>query len=177
MGSDKALLKIDGISLIDKSLEILKSICSEIIVSSNKHLPVKNVVRIIPDEIFDIGPMGGIYSCLKHSNTEKNFILSIDSPFVNSQLLQYLFDHSGENSVTVSEYCGKIHPLIGVYSKTFIETMEKEIALKHYKLLKAINETDHKIVTVSEKLSFFSKNLFMNINTPEDYRAAKKSLP
>lgn len=177
MGSDKALLKIDGISLIDKSIEIVQSICSEIIVSSNKHLPVKNEIKIIPDEITNIGPMGGIYTCLKYSKTEKNIILSIDSPFVNSQLLQYLFDRSGDYTVTVSKYSGKIHPLIGVYSKTFIETLENEILLKHYKLLKAINETDHKIVSISEKLSFFSENLFMNINTPEDFSEAKKGLP
>ncbi len=176
MGSNKALLEIGGIKLIDKSIEILESICSEIIVSSNKHLSVKNNIRIIPDEVTNIGPMGGIYTCLKYSKTEKNIILSIDSPFVNSQLLQYLIDRSDKYSVTVPEYCGKIHPLIGVYRKTFIEILEKEIALKHYKLLKAINKTDHKIISISEELGFFNKNLFMNINTPKDFSAAKKAL-
>ena len=176
MGSDKALLKIMGISLIDKTTEILETICSDIIISTNKNLKVSKDVRIIPDEISDIGPVGGIYTCLKQSKTEKNIILSIDSPFVNSQLLQYLFDQSDEYTVTIPEYSNKIHPLIGVYNKSFIETLENEIALKHYKLLKAIKKSDHKIVSISEKLNFFNKNLFININTQEDYTAAKKAL-
>lgn len=176
MGREKALLKLNDRSLFEIALSILSPICSEIIISTNKNIQSDKNFRIVPDEISNIGPMGGIYSCLKHSSAQKNYVISIDSPFINSSLLKYLFDQSGEHIVTIPEYNGKKHPLIGVYEKGFINILENEIASKYYKMLLAINKTSHKIVEITENLSFFNKNLFTNINTPQDYKNALKTL-
>jgi molybdenum cofactor guanylyltransferase len=66
MGTDKAMLQIDGKTLMERAIEICKPICHEILISSNNPKHENFGFTVIPDEIKNCGPMGGIYSCLKN---------------------------------------------------------------------------------------------------------------
>ena len=70
MGTDKALLQINEKTLLENAIEICKPVCKEILISSNNPEHEKFGYKIIPDEIKNCGPLGGIYTCLKNSNTE-----------------------------------------------------------------------------------------------------------
>jgi molybdenum cofactor guanylyltransferase len=65
MGTDKAMLQIDGKTLMERAIEICKPFCHEILISSNNPKHGNFGFAVISDEINNCGPMGGIYSCLK----------------------------------------------------------------------------------------------------------------
>ncbi|HSO89343.1 MAG TPA: molybdenum cofactor guanylyltransferase, partial [Draconibacterium sp.] len=79
MGTDKALLQIKGKTLLERAVEICNPVCNAILISSNNPEHEKYGYQIYPDEIKNCGPLGGIYSCLKKSDTDWNFILSVDA--------------------------------------------------------------------------------------------------
>src|SRR5690606_34471024 len=74
---------------------------------------------MIEDTFADKGPVGRIYTALKHSKTERNLILSCDIPKINAELLRGLTDQSeGKDAPVIFLSDGKNdYPLIGVYRK------------------------------------------------------------
>lgn len=179
MKTNKALLEIGNKPVIEIIAEKLKSIFNEVLISTNDskkynflNLPVVN------DVFIDKGPLGGIYSALKFSTTEKNFIISCDMPLINVALINYLINLNSDKAILLPKSEGRIHQLCGVYSKSVINTIEhvfnlseinKSIKRSVYELIEMVPT---KLIDV-EHLPFYDKNLFLNMNSPEDYEFIK----
>lgn len=165
MGTDKALLKYKGQTFIQILFYNLKNICSNIIISSNN--PKVSIIgtKTISDEIKEIGPMGGIYTCLKNSDSDFNFIVSVDTPFVSSKLLMYIFHKSENFDISVVSFKNKVHPLIGVYHKRILKLLSSEIQAGKYKIMEMIKKTKFQFIEIDGS---FEKEL-LNINKPKDY--------
>ena len=176
MGEDKALLKIGNSTFIESIYNTLKPICSELIISTNNPQVKIKGIESIPDEIENIGPMGGIYTCLKYSKSKKNIIISVDTPFINTELLQYLLERSKETKVTICKHYEKLHPLIGIYSVEFLKILEKDISEENYKTILAVKKSNHSIINITRDLPFYHPGLFLNINNPEDLKRADNLL-
>ncbi len=176
MGTDKALLKIQEKNLIEIVYDNLKELASEIIISTNNPDVTIPGTKTVADIYKNIGPAGGIYSALSVSNSQKNIIISVDTPFVTKTVFEYLLnpENSKANVCIVSEN-NSLHPLIGIYSKQFTEILQKEIQKGNYKIRDIIKKTSYEIIDVYEK-EFYDKHLFQNINTKEDYLSALKNL-
>lgn len=183
MGTHKALLNIDGKSLIQRMVEILNSIFSTVVISSNEPQLYKSLEKKIIKDIYPgRGPLSGIHSALSYSSTERNFVIFCDMPFVNNQLINYLCNYESDKEIIILKADGRIQPLCGLYSKKILpdvelllkESAQKESSLKGsiYELLERV---DTEIIDVTE-MKFYHPDLFFNINTPEDYNYAKKNL-
>ena len=70
MGTDKVLLEINEKTLLERAIELVQPLSETVLISSNNPIHKKYGFEIIPDEIKDCGPIGGIYTCLKKSETE-----------------------------------------------------------------------------------------------------------
>ncbi|MBN2681552.1 MAG: molybdenum cofactor guanylyltransferase [Bacteroidales bacterium] len=162
---NKSLLKINGIPMIQFIAQQLENHFDEIIIGANEpelypFLPY----RIIPDLAKGQGPLMGILSCLKASNSSLNFITACDIPVINTNLIHYMFSFaSGFDIVMPKDNNNKTEPLFAVYSKNNIEFAEK-----------VINENKRKIVEILQfantKFIDFDDNLwYKNLNTNNDY--------
>lgn len=165
MGTDKALLKIKNKTFVEFLFDNLKDNFGDVIISSNNpEIKIKGA-KIISDEIKNIGPMGGIYTCLKHSKTQQNFIVSVDTPFLSSKLASEIASKSKAYNITITECNNKTNPTIGVYNKNLLPILENEINLGMYKMMKFLEKTNHKIIKLDEKF----KDELRNINNPYDF--------
>lgn len=176
LGKDKALFDFNGKKLVLYAIETLKPLCGTLIISANQ-IPEKYEtfgLPVISDEIKGIGPMGGILTCLKHSNTQHNLIISCDTPFVGSELFKHLLNKVENFQVVVpSHETFLIEPLNAYYNTNVISEMEKSIHNGNYKLMDFFKKVLFKTVEINEKLPFFKEHLFLNINTQEDLDQAK----
>jgi molybdopterin-guanine dinucleotide biosynthesis protein A len=183
IGTNKSLLIIDGKTLIQRLVELLNSIFAEVVVSSNESELYEFLEKKIISDIFpERGPLSGIHSALSFTTTDKNFIISCDMPFISSETINYLIDTKSAAEIVIPRAEGRIQPLCGIYSKSIlpivenllIESKHSEIKLKGsiYELLKRVKT---EFVDV-DKLSFCHPNLFLNINTVDDYHSAKRIL-
>lgn len=180
MGKDKALFDFKGKKLVSYAIETLRPLCSTLLISANR-TPEKYEefgFQVISDEIKNVGPMGGILTCLKHSETQHNLIISCDTPFVGSELFKHLLNEIENFQVVVpSHETFLIEPLNAYYNTNVIGEMEQSIQDGNYKMMDFFKKVRFKSVEINEKLPFFKEHLFLNINTLKDMDEAKSLIP
>jgi molybdenum cofactor guanylyltransferase len=170
MGEDKSMMIWKGKRLIEYAIETLRPICSNVIISSNTDQYQFTGCEVWPDELPVQASMIGIWSCLKRSQTELNIFLSCDMPLVPASLFEYLLSNSGTYDVIVpTDSMNQIEPLCGIYRHNLIQSFERAINEKDYSLHKFIKNSNHRLLSISSDLSFFHRDMFLNINTKEDF--------
>mgnify|MGYP003471374672 FL=1 len=179
MQKNKALLKLSDKTVIEIVTEKLKSIFNEVLISANdsKQYDFLNL-PVVYDIFIGKGPLAGIHSALKYSSTKNNFIVSCDIPLISIELIKYLINLNSEKSILLPKSNGRIQQLCGIYSKSVIYEIEnifklsekdKNIKGSVYELLE---RASIEFIDVDE-LNFYNKNIFLNMNSPEDYKLIK----
>ena len=167
MGTDKALIQINEKTLLENIIQICQPLCAHILISSNNSAHEKFGYKIVPDEIKNCGPLGGIYSCLKKSETDWNFVISVDSPFVEPEFVSFLISETGNyDAVAPAHDLGK-EPLIALYHKNCLEIIEKMLNSKNYKMTNLLTTINTRFVDSQKWVEEFPE-IFRNLNTPED---------
>ena len=174
MGTDKALVALNGRTLLARTLDLARSVVSDvrIVGDSGKFAAFAPVVE---DVFRECGPLGGIHAALRASSTELNLILAVDVPFVSLAFSQYLIRRAEGASAlaTVPRAGGGWQPLCAVYRREFANAAEGALRAGRYKI-DALFDTVR--VQAIEELELadagFSPRIFRNLNTKEELEAA-----
>ena len=164
MGTEKGLIVYNGKTFIEWIIEAIKPITNSIyLVTKNKDYE-KFGYQLVPDIHHSKGPVGGIYTALKHTNTDKNLVLSSDIPNITTHILKtYLVDTVFDDVLYVSDD-NKEYPLIGIYSNRLTTDFEKALSNNHLKLMKLLEKLDCKCVKTKPE----DYSALQNINTKEE---------
>ncbi len=87
MGQDKALLKLQGKTLLHRAVSLVKA------AGINQILISRNEPGFINDLFPDTGPLAGIQSALLHVNADHCLVLPVDTPLLTADLLKLLLQH------------------------------------------------------------------------------------
>nr|WP_319998780.1 molybdenum cofactor guanylyltransferase [uncultured Draconibacterium sp.] len=172
MGTDKALLELDGRTLLERAINLCRPFSADLLISSNSDFHAGFNYPVIKDEVKNCGPISGIYSCLKQSNTDWNLVLSVDAPFVDTLFLQFLLKESGDFDAVVPFTEKGAEPLIALYNRSCIEKMEQLLDNGDYKMHNLLKSVNTNRVDAQEYL-VANKRLFINLNRPEDLESSK----
>jgi molybdopterin-guanine dinucleotide biosynthesis protein A len=174
MGTEKGLQELCGNPLISYSIQVLSELCSTIIISTSSDVYQSFGYQTMADEIPGIGPMGGLYSALKQSKTEKNLVLSCDLPFVSGKLLSYIIENSEGFQVAVP-WQGDQHyePLCGFYSLSVLDQIKTFIQNRNYKLPDLFETININRLVINRELNCYEDNLFLNVNSTHDLDLAE----
>ena len=174
MGTDKGMQELCGKPLIQYAIQALSGLCDTIIISSSSKAYHSLGNKVVADVFPGIGPMGGIYSALKQSNTEKNLVLSCDLPFVSKELMSFILKNSEGFEIAVP-YEGNQHyePLCGFYNQSVLKLMGEYIQKGNYKLPDLFDEISINRLIISTEASFYQKNLFFNVNSQQELSIAE----
>lgn len=167
MGRDKALLNLDGETLIARALRKLRYVCAEAAIAGGG-ADLAGFGRVIPDEMPGCGPLGGIVAALEQSAYEWNLFLAVDMPFVPESALRALLAAAGGSEmILLAQADGYIQPLCGVYSRRALPVLRAELEAGRLKLKDAAVATGGCRYVQMGKVGWFR-----NLNTPEEFRAA-----
>lgn len=110
MGTDKAELLFRGVPLAQWQAAKLRSLgLSQVLISG--YGP-----GMIPDDIPDKGPLGGLYTALRRAEGERCLVIPVDVPLLPLQTLEALLQaHRG--GITILQNGEQPEPLIGVYDR------------------------------------------------------------
>lgn len=167
MGQDKALLTYENTSFIQK-------LCDELAFFEEKYIARgsnpdcsqgewKRVDDIYPDR----GPIGGIHGVLSTCDSEAMFFVSCDMPLLQRDLVERfceLFDKDTDAVIAVSAD-GRTHPLCGVYRKSVVTLLERQILSGNNRLMNVLEQLQVVYIKLDERESLQLKN----INTQEEY--------
>ncbi len=173
MGHDKALIKLENRTLLERAVEFCQSFCGEILISSNSDEHTVAGFPLVSDEFEDCGPLGGIYSCLKHSQNEWSFVISVDSPYVRPDFVSFLFSQKdGFDAVVPVHKKGK-EPLIALYHKKILPIIKSQLQLENFRMHYLLGEIKANYVDSKDWVEKFPR-LFYNINYPKDLKTGTK---
>jgi len=178
MGTNKAFVRLNEKPLIDYSLDILREVTPHIILSvGSEPFRYKNL-PVVKDVYPGCGPMGGIYSALRYSNTDLNLVLSCDLPFVPADLLKFLTEEARNDDADVTlpvDEHGYWQTLCAVYRKSILPKMEEAVIQKNLKLKMIVSNVKSRIIPVGKTHKYYQSDAFLNMNTPEDvFKQTKK---
>ncbi len=167
MGTDKTFLKLNGKTLLEHSIELIQPFCDSLIISSKNTKHERFGYKIIPDEIPGCGPIGGIYSCLKYSKTNWNFIISVDSVSVEPVFMEFLISEIGKFDAVVPIHSKGKEPLVALYHKNCLIEIEKMIQSRDFKMHNLLNVIETNFVDTQIWVEKYPQ-LFHNLNRPVD---------
>jgi molybdopterin-guanine dinucleotide biosynthesis protein A len=162
MQSEKGLVLYKNKPFIEHIIDAVLPITSKIQLITNCSDYDYLKYDTIKDIIIDKGPIGGIYSALKHSATELNLILSCDIPLISTKIIQELIEkHNSNFDVSIFEETNRVHPLIGIYSKKVLPILKKSIESNELKMMHFISKLNHQLIWIEDE----NKQQFLNINS------------
>ena len=168
-GTDKAFAKVGGALMIESLLSVLNLVFKRIIVVTNYPLKYQGFpVEIVEDNVKGIGPLAGIQAGLQASDSERNFVVACDMPLIKASLIHYI-SNLAEGQVVVPRIGERLEPLHGVYSKSCLPAIERQIKAGHYKIQDFYNQVDVCYVEEVEIKRFDPELMsFLNINLQKD---------
>lgn len=174
MGIDKAFIDFRGKKLYEYPLDILRELCSEVIISSSERRFENTGHDVVPDKINDIGPIGGIYTCLRKIKDDKALVMSCDIPFISIDFIRLLSARSGNYDITIGINKNKQpEPLAGIYNKRILKNIEEQIHSKNYRI-NSLFENLHVKLIDPQTIGQDPDELFFNVNHSSDLIEGKK---
>lgn len=175
-GLDKAFLEIKGQPFIKRQIRLLRRHFKKIIIVTNSPQKYKRFrgVRVITDVFAHYGPLGAIFSGLKESKDDYNFVLACDMPFINEALIGYMARLKKDYDVFVPKVGGKLHPLFGIYSKKCLAPAEALLRKKRLRVSGLFKRVKSGFIS-GNRIAQFDKGLLslVNINTKGDLSKIK----
>ena len=133
--------------------------------------------KLVIDKEDSQSPLVGAITGLESANAEYSLLLPCDTPFISSQIVQFLLDMCINRSASIPRWPnGYIEPLQAVY-RTESALAAARRALKHGKMnmrsmINDLNGVRYVSTMVLQKLEP-DLLTFFNINTPQDLKKAE----
>ncbi len=178
MGRAKAELVLGGETMLERQIRVLRAVCRSVaVIGIPQSVPGLNVPAW-SDEIPGRGPAGGIYTALLHARTEFNLILGCDLPFVDARFLRFLAQRALDEAaeVTVPEARDfRIQPVCAVYRRRALAVVRSSLNVGSNKTQDLAFRLRPRVLSWREiARAGFPPRILANMNTPEDYEAAKR---
>jgi molybdenum cofactor guanylyltransferase len=173
MGTDKALVVIDGRRLAEQVAEVLTSCCSTVLVASGDGrrldwLGLPQVADVQPDA----GPLAGIAAGLEAATTPLVAVLAVDLPDASAEVLRALAGAWSGEPCVVPEVAGHMHPLHAVWASGAAPPIRAHLGAGHRSVQGAVRQLGGRVVG-SEVWSAADPDgrFARNVNRPEDLRS------
>ncbi len=171
---DKALETISKRTLLEQVVFQLSLLYGDIpiVIASGRRYPqlagyprLRMACDIYPGK----GPLGGIYSGLKASDSFYNLVVACDMPFLNRDLLLYMVEAAIGFDLVVPRLGNLIEPLHAVYTKECLAPIEHLLEKDNLSVRGLFPMVRVRYVEAEEIERFDSEHLsFFNVNTRAD---------
>jgi molybdopterin-guanine dinucleotide biosynthesis protein A len=184
-GTDKALVKLAGKTMLQRTGELLATVCDEVSVVAPPHKYEKLPWAVLVDRWPGEGPSGGILTALQHVNEEdrsyesRSLIVSCDMPFLTQEFLSTLWEHASRSptQVVVPQSRNGLEPLCAVWRGDAVAAVQRVFDAGVRKVTDAMKHLSMEVLDESSWKRFDTHNrLFWNMNTPADYEEARRIL-
>ncbi len=171
MGGEKKLfLEYEGIPFYRHILAGMADL-ETIYLSVDEPEPyIKTGLPLIEDKYPGTGPLGAVCTGLECCPQEALLIAACDMPFLDRETVKRLKgEYQRTLGIVITEMEGKISPFPGVYPKSALPVLLRQLQNGKHKMTEAIKEAGYGKLMVERQ----DRNT-ININTPQEYYGLKK---
>jgi len=169
MKEDKGLVTLGEKMLVEHVIAALRNVTASIIIITSNPAYRQFGYPCLEDEIREKGPLGGIYTGLLHSSTQKNLVVGCDMPFLSARILTGLLQACGDEDVLHTEHEGKMEPLCSVYDRNCIPHIRLLLEQNQLKITNATAGLKTRRISFDGE-DWFKGNEFANINSIEELK-------
>jgi molybdopterin-guanine dinucleotide biosynthesis protein A len=179
MGRDKAWLDLgDGVPLVRRVAETLRSIADEVIVVANDARYVELGVRVVADRYGEKGAFGGIATAVWAAEGEVVCIAACDMPFPSADVYRLLLGLVEGHDVAIPKIGGEYETMHAVYRKSCLSAMEAALARGEMRVISFFGDVAVRVVGEPELRPVDPElRSFTNLNTPEDVERIRTARP
>jgi molybdopterin-guanine dinucleotide biosynthesis protein B len=170
MGRDKRLLRLAGVTLLERNLRFLQELFPTVALSVRDRTQVPSrlpdSVEIVPD-VVSSSPLAGIASLLARFRRPV-FTLAADIAFADRGAVERVLEAFAGVDVSLPIVGDHLEPLHAVYGPACLPHIERLLERGAHSILDLLPE-----VRVAE-VPFFAAEPFFNVNTPGDWEEARR---
>jgi len=127
-GKNKALERIDGIPLIERTVRVLERVFQNVLLSTNTPDDFDFLgLPHVKDHITGLGPLGGVHAGLIAMPDEAGFFVACDMPLLNPALIRHMALSAGDSDAVVPRIGGYMEPLHALYRRSCLEPVKRAI--------------------------------------------------
>ena len=169
-GIDKGLIQLDHRSMIQTVINQFKDDCDQIVISANRNIEQYRTLNypVFQDTAFtNLGPLSGIYECLKHVTSPYVLVSPCDTPYLPINYAQQLFNvlRQSKKNIAVSDYKDRLQPAHFLMKNNQKNNIEQYLLSGKRSLCGWHKENKSVTVTFNKE-----KGLFANINSAIDLK-------
>ncbi len=169
-GTDKAFLTVDGQTVFQRTLRLLRRCFPQVVVVSNR--PEKYAafdVQVTTDEFPGQGPLAGIHAGLRVVRSPYAFVVACDMPFLRPEAIAFLVRRIGRHEAVVPCWDGDIEPLHAVYAASLRDRMGLSLRRGAHAIREFLPGVRVEYVPEAiMRLVRGAEESFRNVNTPEE---------
>jgi molybdopterin-guanine dinucleotide biosynthesis protein A len=173
MGTDKALLPMDGKTLLRHLYDSLSEVCASITIVAPEH-QIQAYRPLLPQDVQFVsdvypgkGPLAGVHAGLLSIPDGYGFVMACDMPFFSLPLFEFMRSTLMEEPDAVvcrdQPFHAMYHKRIGIQAEAFL--LEDQLAMRLF-----LNAIHTKTIDTTEQ------QCFINLNTPSEYMEYLKSM-
>lgn len=179
MGENKALKPFLGRPLIERVMQRLRPIATELLVTTNQPDELSFLgVPLVPDLLPGRGALGGLYTALAAAHEDLVAVAACDMPFASAALLTAAAGilQAESADVVIAKTAEGYEPLHAVYRRsTCLPAIEAAIAADQWRVIAWFPSVRVRTLTADELSQYDPEGLaFLNLNTPEEFQQAER---
>ncbi len=169
MGENKAFLRFDGHTLIEREIKTLKRVFPEVIIAGDPELYKGLADRVVQDIIPGAGPLGGIQAGLTCAANDVVFVAACDLPYVDGEMAVFIAEKTRGFDAAVPCIGGRLQPLFAAYRKTCLGPVNRYLESGGRRVVSFLGEVRVRYLTELDLAALPQyRRVFVNVNTPRD---------
>jgi len=187
MGTDKALLLLDGAPLIAHALGKTKELGPSARIAGSRS-DLAAYAPVVEDLRPDCGPLGGIEAALAASESDLNVFIPVDVPLLPSVFLQWMLTRAAITgaSAIIPLLLGRPQPLCSVLRRGLLPAISLALDQGKFKVMDALTGGADADLFSLEAVAPTQKDWpmdmslhlwFQNLNRPEDLDTLRLTAP
>ena len=178
---DKALLSFHGQTLLELALGKVRAVCGDAAIlggPAERCARLSRYGRVVRDRIEQAGPLAALQAALLDSDNDWVFLVPVDLPLLPQIALRELLDmpvYYEQPTVVCYEAEGREQPLPVLIHRSAMGEVERALENGERKLMPVLRrfakESGGPYFLQLQRLR--NHDWFMNVNTPEELRAAE----
>jgi molybdopterin-guanine dinucleotide biosynthesis protein A len=176
-GREKSFIKLDGATLLDRTLSRLRFQVDDVIINANGDAQrfAAAGALVVEDILTDVGtPLAGLQAALYYgANNSYDAVVTVpsDAPFLPLDLVERLLEGGEVTGAAIARSGGQDHYLTGIWTTAMAKPLGRLIETEGMKRVQdfAIRAKAEKVVWAA-----LPHDPFFNINTPEELSLAEQ---
>ena len=179
MGADKAGLRLDGRSFIERVAQALYAVTERVRVVGARDKTEMDALTVVEDVYPEWGALGGLHGALAACRAPWAAVVACDLPVLTGELFLRLAElRQNFDAVVPLQADGRVQPLCALYRREACATLASELIAQGERRPRALLQKIRTRLVAPEELADLqgSSHFFANINTPEDYAQARERM-